>query len=167
MQAINSIMMQVRSYQVSKVLDSVSRISVDMPSVRMYLICASTLLYSIYSYYSFNWLLLLMYTYYTDPPSVSIQTTLLQMKIGSQFNLTCQFDGNPTPNITWLINGSPLDTSQSHLSVSVSGNLALLQISNSVLRDIGYYSCRGNNWIGSPATSEAVYLIVQGAYTRT
>ena len=100
---------------------------------------------------------------HTDPPSVSIHTTLLQMKIGSQFNLTCQFDGNPTPNITWFINGSTLNTSQPRLSVSVSGNLALLQISNSVLMDIGYYSCRGNNGIGSPATSEAVYLIVQGA----
>ena len=64
-----------------------------------------------------------MYTYYTDPPSVSIQTTLLQMKIGSQFNLTCQFDGNPTPNITWFINGSTLNTCQPRLSVSVSGNL--------------------------------------------
>ena len=105
-----------------------------------------------------------MHNYYTDPPSISIQTTLLQMKIGSQFNLSCQFDGNPTPNITWLINGSTIDTSQSRLSVSVSGNLALLQISNSVLMDIGYYSCRGNNGIGSPATSEAVNLIVQGAY---
>ena len=101
---------------------------------------------------------------YTDPPSVSILSTqLLQMRIGSQFNLTCQFDGNPTPNITWLINGSTLDTSQSRLSVSVSGNLALLQISNSVLMDTGYYSCHGNNGIGSPATSEAVNLIVQGA----
>ena len=102
---------------------------------------------------------------HTDPPSVSIHTTLLQMKIGSQFNLTCQFDGNPTPNITWFINGSTLNTSQPRvrLSVNVSEKLALLQISNSVLADIGYYSCRGNNGIGSPATSEAVHLIVQGA----
>ena len=102
---------------------------------------------------------------YTDPPAVLIQTTpFLQVKIGSQFNLTCQIDGNPTPNIAWLINGSPLDTSQSHLSVSVSGSLALLQISNSVLTDTGYYSCRAINGIGSPATSGAVHLNVQGAF---
>ena len=102
--------------------------------------------------------------YYTDPPAASIQTTLLlQVKIGSQFNLTSQFDGNPTPNITWLINGSTLDISQPRLSVSVSGNLVLLQISNSALMDTDYYSCCGNNGIGSPATSETVYLIVQGA----
>ena len=86
------------------------------------------------------------------------------MKIGSHYNLTCQFDGNPTPNITWLINGSTLDTSQPRLSVSVSGNLALLQISNSKMVDIGYYSCLGDNGVGSPATSEAVHLIVQGTY---
>ena len=86
------------------------------------------------------------------------------MKIGSQFNLTCKFDGNPTPNITWFFNGSTLDTSQPRLSVSVSGNLALLQISNSVFMDTGYYSCRGNNGIGSPATSEAVTLTVQGTF---
>ena len=102
---------------------------------------------------------------HTDPPSVSIHTTLLQMKIGSQFNLTCQFDGNPTPNITWLINSSTLDTSQPRLSVSVSGKLALLQISNSVLADIGYYSCHGINGIGSPAISKTVNVIVQGAYS--
>ena len=101
--------------------------------------------------------------HYTDPPSISIQTTLLQMKIGSHFNLSCQFDGNPTPNITWFINGSTIDTSHPRLLVSVSGHLALLQISNSVFMDTGYYSCRGNNGIGSPATSEAVQLIVQGS----
>ena len=103
---------------------------------------------------------------HTDPPSVSIHTTLLQMKIGSQFNLTCQFDGNPTPSIKWLINGSTLDTSQSRLSVSVSGNLAQLQILSSVLADIGCYSCRGNNGIGSPVMSEAVHLIVQGVFCK-
>ena len=86
------------------------------------------------------------------------------MKTGSQFNLTCQFDGNPTPNITWIINGSPLDTSQPRLSVSVARNLALLQISNSVFMDTGYYSCHGINGIGSPATSGAVHLIVQGTF---
>ena len=102
---------------------------------------------------------------YAGPPVVLMHTSLfLRIKIGSQFNLTCQFDGNPTPNITWLFNGSTLDTSQPRLSVSVSGNLALLQISNSVFMDIGYYSCRGNNGIGSPVMSEAVYLIVQGTH---
>ena len=92
-----------------------------------------------------------------------MQTTpLLQIKKGSQFTLTCQFDGNPTPSITWLFKGSTLDTSPSRVTLGMSGNLALLQML-SLSMDTGDYSCHGNNGIGSPATSEAVNLIVQGA----
>ena len=99
--------------------------------------------------------------YLIGPTSVILSTApIVQKTLGSQLNLTCWFDGIPTPNITWLVNGSMLNSSLPHLSVSFEGNSVSLQFVTIKLTDIGIYSCRGYNGFGSIVFSN-VTIIVQ------
>ncbi|XP_051512223.1 cell adhesion molecule-related/down-regulated by oncogenes-like [Myxocyprinus asiaticus] len=64
--------------------------------------------------------------------------------MGSSVQFTCAASGNPTPNITWLLNSTPL-TSSSRLHISGTS----LHISSVVAQDQGIYQCFFDNGISS------------------
>lgn len=64
--------------------------------------------------------------------------------VGSSVRFTCAASGNPTPNITWLLNSAPLSSSP---RLKISGTSLL--ISSTTLQDQGIYQCMFDNGISS------------------
>lgn len=84
-----------------------------------------------------------------DPPSVDLPTTPIIRQRGSNLSLPCQFDGNPTPKITWLMNGTVVNINNSvGRSVEVVGNSSVLHILSLDVSDSGHYICIAENSIG-------------------
>ena len=98
----------------------------------------------------------------TTPPT-SITTT-------TSFNLTCEANGFPVPNITWNHNGTQVNTtSRSTLNIlTTTGEPATrsatstLSVSSVGTSDTGNYSCIATNAIGEPDVV-TVDVIVQGS----
>ncbi|XP_059813221.1 cell adhesion molecule-related/down-regulated by oncogenes isoform X2 [Hypanus sabinus] len=78
----------------------------------------------------------------------------LTLPVGSTAFLTCDFHGNPLPDITWFHNAATLQTGLRHF---VSGNR--MKIVKLNIDDAGMYQCMVENEIGSMQSS--VRLIVQ------
>ena len=98
----------------------------------------------------------------TDPPAVTLSPVPSTQHRNTPLILSCGFDANPTPNITWLFNGTELVITPLRLSVNMTGNVSVLQFSSLEGTDTGEYSCMADNGIGSPATSGNALIIVQG-----
>ncbi|KAM7440132.1 hypothetical protein ABFA07_010626 [Porites harrisoni] len=71
-----------------------------------------------------------------------------RITLGTNFTLTCNASGDPTPNITWTKEG--LTAAQ----FNVSGHKLFLV--NVKREDVGSYKCTADNGYGTPATSLAV-----------
>ena len=78
---------------------------------------------------------------------------------GTDVTLSCNFDGQPEPTISWTMNGSPLNTSVNS-RISLSGDKKQLTITNVHRTDSGEYRCVASNSLGN-ATSNAAALSVQ------
>ncbi|KAM4020614.1 hemicentin-2 [Anomaloglossus baeobatrachus] len=101
----------------------------------------------------------LSYTVSVQVPASIIhpQNETVQLMTGNSMVLSCEVDGLPPPQITWLKDGEPIDAGQ--LGVTVSGGR--LQISGVRPAHAGRYRCRAQN-----ALSEAhkdFLLLVQVA----
>ena len=98
----------------------------------------------------------------TDPPVVTLSPVPSTQHGNTPLSLSCGFDANPTPNITWLFNRTGLVINPPRLSVNTTGSVSVLQFSSLEGRDTGEYSCIADNGIGSPATSGNALIIVLG-----
>ena len=68
--------------------------------------------------------------------------------LGTNYTLTCNASGDPTPNITWTKEGLTAE------QFNVSGHkLDLVDIK---VENVGSYKCTADNGYGNPATSLAV-----------
>uniref|UniRef100_A0A8C1LE15 Cell adhesion associated, oncogene regulated n=1 Tax=Cyprinus carpio TaxID=7962 RepID=A0A8C1LE15_CYPCA len=82
--------------------------------------------------------------------NVLAQVSILQglsdqaVTAGSSVRFTCAANGNPTPNITWLLNSAPLATSP---RLQIAG--PSLHISSVMVQDQGIYQCLFDNGISS------------------
>lgn len=75
--------------------------------------------------------------------------------LGTNYTLTCNASGDPTPNIIWTKEG--LTAAQ----FNVSGHkLDLVDIK---VEDVGSYNCTADNGYGNPVTSLAVVDVICGA----
>lgn len=63
---------------------------------------------------------------------------------GSSVRFTCTADGYPTPNITWLLNSTPLSSSP---RLRINGSS--LRVSSVTAQDLGIYQCLLDNGISS------------------
>ena len=71
-----------------------------------------------------------------------------RITLGTNYTLTCNASGDPTPKITWTKEG------KTAAQFNVSGhNLYLVDIK---VEDVGSYKCTADNGYGTPATSLAV-----------
>lgn len=97
-------------------------------------------------------------------PLFTAQVSILQglsdqaVTAGSSVRFTCAANGNPTPNITWLLNSAPLATSP---RLQIAG--PSLHISSVMVQDQGIYQCLFDNGISS--AQSAGRLSVQSGKT--
>lgn len=77
--------------------------------------------------------------------SVSISKGLQDQiaSLGKTVHFSCEIHGNPTPNLTWFHNATPVQISPRFL---LSGNK--LRISSITWEDAGLYQCLVSNGIG-------------------
>ena len=81
----------------------------------------------------------------------------------NQLTLNCSFEGNPPPSVSWVHNGSMVDTSDPNLSETLTEGYSLLDVTFIDINDTGEYVCVVNNSIGMNQ-SESVFFTVQGNY---
>ena len=74
------------------------------------------------------------------------------MKEREDAELTCQVTGDPTPELTWQLNGEPLTIDGRYTVVERDG-LQVLQIQNVVLTDAGEYMVIAKNIVGEASCS--------------
>ena len=98
-----------------------------------------------------------------DPLSISTHPQNTTDKEGATVTLSCNVTGNPTPTITWLKNGSPINTS-GNSRISFTEQNAKLIITKVSREDSGEYQCVANNSLGN-VTSRAATLDVQCKFT--
>ena len=79
-------------------------------------------------------------------------------------NFSCNFDGNPMPNITWSFGNKSLKSSTKY-DISTTTNVSILAVKNLGRNDSGTFSCHADNSQGSD--SKASELIVLSKYYRS
>ncbi|XP_053547376.1 cell adhesion molecule-related/down-regulated by oncogenes [Bombina bombina] len=89
-----------------------------------------------------------------EPPSLSRLLVDQSSPAGGTVQFTCEAQGFPAPNITWLHNAVPVHTSLRH---QVLANK--LTITNLIADDSGMYQCAAENGVG--AAQSAARLIVK------
>ncbi|XP_041030178.1 cell adhesion molecule-related/down-regulated by oncogenes isoform X2 [Carcharodon carcharias] len=83
-----------------------------------------------------------------EPATIIKGLRELTLSMGSTARLTCDYRGNPSPNITWYHNAVTVQAGLRHL---VSGNR--LKIVGLIAEDAGMYQCLVENRIGSMQSS--------------
>ena len=87
------------------------------------------------------------------PPRLTVSPKRQSRRtLGTNYTLTCNASGDPTPKITWTKEG--LSAAQ----FNVSGHkLDLIDIK---VEDVGSYECTADNGYGNPATTFAVVDVI-------
>ena len=87
--------------------------------------------------------------YVSVPPRITVlPSRQSRITLGTNFMLTCNASGDPTPKITWTKEGLTA------VQFKVLGHkLSIVDVKR---EDVGSYKCTADNGYGTPATSLAV-----------
>ena len=99
-----------------------------------------------------------------DPPLISsIAPTNIVSPRTTTVNITCVYDGNPDPVVSWVRGSILLDDASDDVTITTTSTESTLTLSNIQPSDSGNYRCIINNTIGSGnVVSGNSTLIVQG-----
>ena len=84
------------------------------------------------------------------PPSADVPTTQVTGVANGSVSFSCIVEASPTPNITWLVNGTVVDVdSEGSVTSTTSGILTNSTLSLTMLdfNDTGNYSCMASNFL--------------------
>ena len=101
-----------------------------------------TLSFRSYSYIRFSFIA-------ADRPSIVRPPATSSVALGSRIELTCGVDGNPLPQITWLLNTRPIPNAQQASYVITVASAA----------DAGVYTCMASNRIGTASHSATLTVL--------
>ena len=106
-----------------------------------------------------------------DPPLISsIAPTNIASPRTTTVNITCVYDGNPDPDVSWVRGSVLLDDASDDVIITITSTNSTLTLSNIQPNDGGNYHCITNNTIGpgnvegsiGGYASDNVSLVVQG-----
>lgn len=87
------------------------------------------------------------------PEFTKILPGQLKAMIGKNFTLECIFKGNPTPNIVWYKDETPIDVLDERIKTKLTGtSICCLEIHNVQAGDSGRYKCEATNSQGRVST---------------
>ena len=95
----------------------------------------------------------------TDQPEITAHPGSVAETEGNNVTLSCNATANPVPTISWIRDGSPVNTTINSRISFVEDN-KLLTMTNVSRIDSGEYQCVANNILGN-ATSNAASLDIQ------
>lgn len=98
--------------------------------------------------------------------NIIISPSALKVTKGSQVTLNCHLpDALPSPNVSWLKDGVPLDVRyDGRVKVINQDNLSQVVFRKAWTSDSGYYSCQVSNPVGRRI--DKVKLNVYGKYKK-
>ena len=103
-----------------------------------------------------------------DPPLISsIAPTNIVSPRTTTVSITCVYDGNPDPVVSWFRGSVLLDDASDDVTITTTSTESTLTLSNIQPDDGGNYRCITNNTIGpgdvvGGYASDNVSLVVQG-----
>ena len=89
-------------------------------------------------------------------PEIEVSPESVDVLKNGNATLNCSARGDPTPNITWLHNEQPVDTSGGRIMVRGDGSLFIQMV---LLTDMGAYECVATNLLGSVSSDTAVLMV--------
>ena len=81
-------------------------------------------------------------------PGITDAVTPVEVFEGDAAILSCKVTGTPSPEITWLIEGEPVETGK-RVTIDFDGERSSLCFSSTELDDEGEYECKAQNEFGS------------------
>lgn len=85
-----------------------------------------------------------LYNLFTEPPTVTAETTSVTLTPSNSVKLRCQVRGSPKPEVIWYHNAVPISN-----ILNVDENQGTTYSLNNVIhRDAGLYQCMSSNDIG-------------------
>ena len=98
-----------------------------------------------------------------DPPLVSpITPTNIASPRTTTVNITCVYDGNPDPVVSWYRGSLLLVDAFDDVTITTTSTESTLTLSNIQPDDGGIYYCITNNVIGPGNVAGSTTLLVQG-----
>ena len=95
-----------------------------------------------------------------DAPVSSAEALRHEVIMSRVMRLICNFDGVPTPAVTWFHNTTiQLNSSDPGINIITGGGASTLQISGVQEDDGGLYACRFNNVIGEHVSTTTVLIL--------
>ena len=91
-------------------------------------------------------------------PSITAQTSSMEVELGSKVDLSCTATGNPTPNIHWYKDGKPIEGPQ-----AIGNTFMIPEVTP---RERGYYQCEAVSSFGNPIRSVEAELKMKTSMKR-
>ena len=91
---------------------------------------------------------------FADQPKIALNPLHALKEEGENFTLFCNAKGNPEPNISWIFNGSRIDTNHNSRKV-FSNDRQTLTIKSVSRTDSGEYQCMATNNLGNTSSQVA------------
>ena len=89
------------------------------------------------------------------PPVVEIIPPVLSTLRGVAASLTCNVEGFPLPNITWMkqntLGESEISVSRVNVQINSRNGSSQLIVQNTSAADSGYYICKASNYVSDTA----------------
>ena len=91
----------------------------------------------------------------TDEPEITAHPRSGAETEGNNVTLSCYATANPVPTISWIIDGSPVNTTINS-RISFSQDNKQLTITNVNRTDSGEYRCVASNFLGNATSNDAI-----------
>lgn len=75
------------------------------------------------------------------------------VQYGTDYELTCNFAGAPSPTVEWLFNSKPVDVGE----YKINGQMSVLTVKDFQPSDVGVYQCFVYNQHGTDIKSATLY----------
>ena len=90
----------------------------------------------------------------TDQPEITAHPRSDAETEGNNVTLSCNATGNPVPTISWIMYGSPVNTTI-NTRISFSEDNKQLTIADVNRTDSGEYQCVASNFLGNATSNDA------------
>ena len=90
-------------------------------------------------------------------PEITDAVTPVEVFEGTTAKLSCKVTGTPSPEVTWLIDGEPVQTDE-RVTSDFDGEVSLLCFSSTELDDEGEYQCKAQNEFGSATCTLELFV---------
>ena len=95
------------------------------------------------------------------PEATTTEVAYREIGLGRTLTLSCDFDGNPTPSVTWLLNNTEVvNPDADGVTITTENGVTTLMINGLGRDDGGVYSCNFNNSVNTLQVNASEVLVL-------